>query len=355
MQFLFPETSLQDIHFFGVRMLASKRRHVSRQLLMALALCLTLLPTQILLAGDDEAAKNQETPEVKKTQELSPRGKAMWNRHWSIAAKSYIVFNNEYLCIRGYNERYPSSRSVTVTDLLRRDKGYTMRLRTRRGTTVDQRVTLSRAEAEAQAMALPEMAVGQYGFIHSVLVERILSPDAMIVRDVWLVDAQALHRARDDDRNRFSQDYDYSVASQLADEVYLNRLRLANTQQQAVFSREFVLQGFPTESLASGMRWSGPRDGGLQIALLTVRDVDDNMSPEKGRRRMLVAAPVGRLRNGLNSEQFMDLLKQRGMTPNELVDVIDEANRSIVRDIEKSMVDAIESKATPVEPPDDVQ
>lgn len=310
--------------------------------LMVLALMIIL--TTVASAQTKDAAD----PVAK----LDPRAKAIWTRFWPLAAKSYIRFNNEYLCIRGYNDRYPSSRGISVADLLRRDKGYTIRLRSRRGASVEQRITLSRAEAEAQAMALPQMAVGQYGFIHSVKVERILTPDAMIVRDIWLVDAQALYRARDDDRNQLAQDYDYSVASQLADAIYQYRLNLATTQDQDVFSREFLLEGYPTQGLASGMRWTGPRDGGLQIVMLTVRDVEDNWSPEKGRRRMLVAAPVVKLRTGLNLDQFMDLLKTRDMTPQSLVDVIDDASRSVVHDIEKSMVDAIEAKAAPVAPPD---
>lgn len=329
---------------------------VVRLLLLVLMSAVVIGPVSNVLAqAETEVASTDGKAQDNSEDKLDARAQAMWNRHWQLAARCYIVFDDDYLCIRGYNERFPSSRGVTVSDLLRRDKGYTIRLRTHRGTNVEQRIMLSRAEAEAQAMALPEMAVGQYGFIHSVGVERILSPDAMVVRDVWLVDAQALHRARDDDRNRFSQEYDYNIASQLADEVYQHRMRLANLQQQPVFSREFVLQGFPTQSLASGMRWQGPGDGGLQIAILTVRDVEDNWSPDKGRRRMLVAAPVGRLRTGLKLDQFLDLLKKRGMTRKNLVEVIDEANRSVIRDVEKNMVDSIEAKAMPVEPPDNVE
>lgn len=340
------KTALHPTLIFQLHEAGNCLRHqltASRLTLAILAMCLVSL-----VCGSVQAQADMEG-----VSKLDPRGQAMWNRHWPIAARCYIIFDEDYRCIRGYNERYPSSRSMTVTDLLRKDKGYVMRLRTWRGTTVEQRVNLSRAEAEAQAMALPEMAVGHYGYIHSVEVERILSPDAMIVRNVWLVDAQALYRSRDEDRDKLSREYDHGVASQLADEIYQHRVRLANLQDQPVFKREFVLQGFPTERLASGMRWSGPRDGGLQIALLSVRDIEDNWSPNQGRRRMLVATPVGRLRTGLNQEQFLDLLKKRGMTPKDLVDVVEEANRSVVRDVEKNMVDAIEAKAAPVAPPDD--
>lgn len=317
---------------------------------LASPLAMALLVVCLLLGVTAPAQAQNDVNDVTK---LDARGQAMWNRHWQIAARCYIIFDDDYRCIRGYNERYPSSRGMTVSDLLRKDKGYVMRLRTWRGTTVEQRINLSRAEAEAQAMALPEMAVGHYGYIHSVEVERILSPDAMIVRNVWLVDSQALYRSRDDDRDKLAREYDHGVASQLADEIYQHRVRLANLQEQAVFKREFVLQGFSTNRLASGMRWTGPRDGGLQIALLSVRDIEDNWSPNQGRRRMLVAAPVAHLRSGLNQEEFLALLKKRGMTPRNLVDVIEEANRSVVRDVEKNMVDAIEAKASPVAPPDD--
>lgn len=303
-------------------------------------LCVPAVP---VMADDDKASDALK--------DLSPRAQAIWNRHWPIAARNYIVFNDEYLCVRGYSDRYPSSKGMTVSDLLRRDKGYVMRLRNRRGMTSEQRIMLSRAEAEAMAMALPQMAVGHYGFIHSVEVERILGPDAMVVRNLWLIDAQALNRARDDDRQRLTNDFDWNIASQIADELYQNRTRLADIQQQAVFNREFVLRGFSTDSLASGMRWSGPGGAGLQIALLTVQDVEDNWSPDRGVRRMLVAIPGQRLRNGLNRDQFLELLARRKLTPQAIVEVVEEANRSVVRDVEKSMVDAIEA-AGPTPPAD---
>lgn len=295
------------------------------------------------LLGMMQPVHAQETGEPASLKDLSPRAQAIWNRHWPLAARNYIIFNEEYLCVRGYNDRYPSSKGMTVTDLLKRDKGYVMRLRNRRGMTIEQRITLSRVEAEAMAMALPQMAVGHYGFIHSVEVERILGPDAMVVRNLWLIDAQAMNRARDDDRQRLTNDFDWNIASQIADELYQNRVRLADMQQQAVFNREFVLRGFPTERLASGMRWAGPGGAGLQIAILSVQDVEDNWSPDRGVRRMLVAIPGQRLRNGLNRDQFLDLLARRKMTPQQLVEVVEEANRSVVRDVEKSMVDAIEA------------
>jgi hypothetical protein len=178
-------------------------------------------------------------------------------------------------------------------------------------------------------------------------VERILGPDAMVVRNIWLIDPQAVRRAQDDERSRLNQEYDWRIANELADALYVHRNNLLTLQQQPVFSREFVLRGYPTDSLSSGMRWSGPREGELQIALLTVQDVDDNWSADRGRRRMLVAIPVNRLRTGLNHEQFLALLTQRQIKPQELITVIQEANRSVTRDIARSLVDAIEARATP--------
>jgi hypothetical protein len=325
-------------------------------MLLWMMMCCSLGIGQPALARQDEsaAAAKDAAPTTQPAQEkLDPRSQAVWSRYWQKAAANYIKFNGEYLCIRGYNERYPSSKGVTVNDLLRRDKGYVMRLRTRRGNTAEQRVSLSRAEAEALAMVLPELAVGNYGFIHSVEVERILGPTSMIVRSIWLVDAQAVYRARDDDRSRLMADYDGSSASQLVDELYQNRIRLVDAQQQAVFSKELVLEGFPTDQLASGMRWRGPGEGGLQIAILAVRDIQGNGQTGRGHRRMLVAAPVGRLRTGLNREEFDQLLAQRKMTHKDLVAVIDDASRGVLRDVEKSMIDAIEAKAPAQQQPDE--
>jgi hypothetical protein len=312
--------------------------------LPGLGLCLLMLVALLMSAAPAHAQQRSEDTTI---EGFDARSQALWNRNWQLAAKNYILFNGEFVCIRGFNERYPSSRGVRVADLMSRDKGKIVRVRNRRGFTVEYRVVLSRPEAEAQAMALPEMAVGQYGYIHSVEVERILSPDAMVVRNVWLIDPQAVKRSQDDERSRLNQEYDWRVANELAEALFVHRNNLQNIQQQAVFSREFVLRGYPTDSLSSGMRWSGPREGELQIALLTVQDIDDNWSADRGKRRMLVAIPVNRLRNGLNHEQFLALLTQRQIKPQDLITVIQDANRSVMRDIEKSLVDAIEARAKP--------
>jgi hypothetical protein len=118
-------------------------------------LCMLLLLLVLLIPGQHVQA--QPRTEDTTVEGFDARSQTLWNRNWQQAAKNYILFNGEFVCIRGFNERYPSSRGVRVADLLSRDKGKIVRVRNRRGFSVEYRVVLPRPEAEAQAMALPDM------------------------------------------------------------------------------------------------------------------------------------------------------------------------------------------------------
>jgi len=298
-----------------------------------------------------QASTNREAAKKKDPLSgLSPISRSYWRRYWKTFASNYVQFGEDVLCIRGYNPKYPSSRGKTVKDVLRANRsGYTAKARGYRGAERTERVNMPAADAQVEAMVLPELSIGQYGWIYSVRIERVLGDDDMVVRDVRRINCDDYRRDRDNDRSELSRRYNnWKLAGELTDYMYKNRDALCRDEWSGR-STYLRLQGFDTSGLTSGMTWRGKKDGGIHLAILGLITADS----DKGRRyhewsdgrRLLVAVPTSRLKEGLTEKQFRDLIQKRGFTLQSFIDLVEKERRSSSSNYKDKVLDALEAAA----------
>ncbi len=291
--------------------------------------------------------------------------KDQFSKFWSTYARAYIPWDNDYVALPGYNPLYPSSKGVT-TEQAAEKMGKKVNVQNglvSRQTTIP----LPLPEAQAVAMTLPTMEVGQYGFIHSFKVEKILGPDEMIVNTVWLIDpeltlkdkesllAEAERKARiignsnDAMRNNNNNNYSnnnnnygpsantlLSNARTEINELFAEREKLIARQRTTSFSGSFKVKGYSTSSVTEGQRWSGPTaqvgksGAGMQVAVIRIVDLkpdkqNSSMSRfglKDAKSRLPEIVPAYYFRNGLTQEQFVTMLGKYGMSPDQFVDLV---------------------------------
>jgi hypothetical protein len=224
-----------------------------------------------------------------------------------------------------YHRRYPSSVGMTVrgakTELTRRVKEHMFG----DGPLVQTRIIKPPdAEAEALAMPLPALEVGQYGYVHSVEVEEVLGPESMVVEDVWLIDEDAVEEAKRADERRAGND---DRAEAVIEAMYAQREALIERQDEREFRRaELKLTGFKTAGAVAGERWAGPDGEGLQIAVVGYETYGSERRPE----HRLLARPASDFGEGISETQFIELLEQRGLTPTQFVELIMQEHRGML-------------------------
>lgn len=278
------------------------------------------------------------------------QGRATFDTLWKEYATRYVKRESEYYAVPGYDTSFPSSRGITVDQVLDKHQGtqtldrvgYSMPLR---------KVTLiQRAEAEAVAMPIPWVAPGQYGYVRSVYIEKILGPDQMLVRDIELVDATELKKEVELRKKSVTDSGDQNAI----DRAYAERTKLADRQKENAFRSPILLTGYSTENLTEKSRWLGPNAGsgkiGMQLAV--VRAVTEVKSPGSNKaykvplRKFYEAVPAEKLKEGITKEQFEELLAQRGLTVAAFVEMVEAELRREPKLAAARVVERIEGLRT---------
>lgn len=297
--------------------------------------------------GDAKPAETK-TGDAKSTD--NTQGRAMFDTLWKEYATRYVKRDAEYFAVPGYDPAFPSSRGITVEQVLDKHQGtqtldrqgYSMPLR---------KVTLiQRAEAEAVAMPIPWVTPGQYGYVRSVFIEKILGPDQMLVRDIELVDATELKKEVELKKKSVTDSGDQNVI----DRAYAERTKLADRQKEIAFRSPILLTGFPTENLTEKSRWLGPNAGsgkiGLQIAV--VRAVTEVKSAGSGKsykvplRKFYEAVPAEKLKEGITKGEFEEMLAQRGLGVPAFVEMVETELRRDQKLAAARVVERIEGLRT---------
>jgi hypothetical protein len=294
------------------------------------------------------------------------KSKDQFSKFWSTYARAYIPWDGDYVALPSYNPLYPSSTGVTADQAAEK-----MGKKASVNTGLVSRVTivpLSLPEAQAAAMTLPSMEIGQYGYIHSFRVDKILGPDEMVVSSVWLLDPEAttkekeailneaerkakiigdsneaMRRNASNNNSNSSNNNNFgpnaaslmNTARSEVTEQYVQREKAISRQKSSSFNGPFKVKGYPTTSVVEGQRWTGPssqvgKSGqGMQIAVIRITDVKSDkqntsvsrfgMKDPKSRMPELV--PAYMFRTGLTQEQFVTMLAKYGITPDQFVDL----------------------------------
>lgn len=296
---------------------------------------------------------------------------------WRACGTRCAAFEDDFLVVPDYSPQCESSRGLTrgevesrLTLVLDKDN--------------DREITAGPEEKRALD-ALPKLAPGQYGWIHSVEIVGILGPKDVLVKNIWLADADtakaqkeyaankkkileeqeqqeeraiakkeaadksviAAIRAQPGNKHRetvekssFKQNVrksenelkqaranlkkNLAMVDDVAEAVFKARTQAVAEQGRGEFAATCRLSGFPTAGLKIGDRWNGPAAApGMRVAVAWA-DAKDNT---------LVLVPADMLGTAaLKKELFLDLLKKRGLTAADFITRMKEAEKRGHRD-----------------------
>lgn len=321
------------------------------------------------------------------TQPAKPERRSdLFRKYAQIVGRHYAPYEDDFICVPNYDPRYPSSRGITLAEA----QGKLTRTVERKNGIVVQSTAIKpdRAEAEALAMPLPRLAVGEYGWVRGGTVDRVLGPADMILKNIELIDRDALARAKErakdradnhdddgDDRDRTSS---YDEAERYRDEIlggdssgprttrrtsggnsgssaedierrFRHRDALATLQGQSEFRLRVRLRGYATARVVEGGEWiGGDKQQGVQLAI--IRTVPDpKIVAGTGRRaaapkRIFEAIPLSALKLGLTEEQFAGLLRARGYEEKAFLEMAQAEVRKSVKDGPGKIVEALEAR-----------
>ena len=330
--------------------------------LVVLAAALTAATGRADDAGEPAAAVE---PDADKPIALSQtRIEHLWRLNWRKYAARCAMVDGRLLCCARFDKRYDSSRHVTVDILISRStRQVKVPFMPNMVRPVD--VTIPRADAKAGARSLPKLEPGHYGHIHSVSVSEVTGENTMLVRDVWLIDADdvsddkqaALRKLRG--KKNLSSDQ-RKQARELVDERFQVRDYLVDQQRE--FRRtKLMLWGFETRLARPKKRWDNDSKGkGVQIAIVgklePKRRRESTSKSSKFRRRRdatLVAVPAAWFDKKLTEPQFRDLLEQRGYSVEQFVKLtvrrIREDSKRVVERVLNEIFNDMQYRFTPPE------
>ena len=237
-----------------------------------------------------------------------------------------------------YDRSKPSSTGQSLSEY-RSESVWTQTYEDELGRDQKRKLTKPEEEAFAAVALIPEVKVGQYGYIRSGNVKSIIDGKTVELENIWLVDADAVREEkremkeelwgqvlediedaiRDRRRNRKRNIRDRRMAENDAiDWGFEVREEAIDRQRAMVYSRyTWVVKGYATDKLKEDARWPSAkaRDPGLQLIIVGVKD------------REVTALPVAALRGGITELQFIDYLQSRGLNKSAFVELVSEAKR----------------------------
>jgi hypothetical protein len=307
------------------------------------------------------------TPVVAQPAALSEAAvRDLWRHHWSRFASLYIKVGDEYAACGKYRFNFPSSRHVTVEQVL----DMTERQRVERtGPIMTRRQTIHipREDAYAVVNALPRLAIGEYGYIQGATIVEVLSASEMIVDHIQLVDKHAIEHdkaaARNDLERRATGRSSRRAAETQIEWMFQNRDRLIEQQDENDFEdTKLKLVGFDTRGFEEDDHWTGAAerpalgvdaaDHGVAIAIVAAEAPPQTESRRRSRSRrrrrsepdVLIAVQADRLRGReLDEDQFADMLARRGYDREMFVRLVLEQKRQFLDEGDERVVDILEA------------
>ncbi len=282
-----------------------------------------------------------------------------WALGWRDCAKYYVGWKGEFYSFAKYDRNYPSSAMIENKRMTEKSYSGTPSLATLRQsykdeTGQDKKRVLQKDSAEvfAAVSLMPQIADGEYGWIHSGQVVRIVSADEVVLNQLWLVDGEDLasqerkisarllaqdvadFRAKVEDvsrlpriggrppehRNNGEIINQYTVMQREAAQWWFAERSKARARQSQAWGEdafagyEWHVLGFKTEKMKEGMRWPSG-DKGIQLAILVVTN------------HSVYAAPLAFLEKGLSEVEMLEMLGKRGLTKADFASLAKEARR----------------------------
>lgn len=280
----------------------------------------------------------------------------IWSRIVPQYTRRMAEIEGKLVACPGYDPRLPSSFGKTVREVQASEK-IVIRQEIAPGIYRNVEIPLSIDEAQAEAMPLPALKPGEYGFIHSAKIDEILGEDEMILTDVWLIDEDTLEKQISIDRRQLSsQRTDPDQIKKQLEAKYGKRMKLMDRQDGRDFKSAVIrLKGFATRGFKQGDRWDGDRRGsGVQIAIVA------SEKEGAGRRvkETLLAVPTSFFGKPLDEAKFEAYLAEREFTRERFAALVaaenerdrDLAMRRVFAALDKARekveeIEAVEAKA----------
>jgi hypothetical protein len=125
----------------------------------------------------------------------SMKQKDAFFRIWPNYGRYYIQWGEGYAAMPAFEPRFPSNKGITVE---KAQEILGQAVDEQIGNIIKHKIILaSPAEAQAAVMTLQAMEPGQYGYIHSFVVEKVLSPNEMVVSNIWIINSDVTIKERD--------------------------------------------------------------------------------------------------------------------------------------------------------------
>lgn len=311
----------------------------------------------------------------------------LWKLHWKSYADAYAKVGDQYFMNPNWDRRYPSSIKMTPTQW-QRENTTKKRVPAPGGLTKLDFSAPVREEVVAAVYALPELEVGHWGRLHSVYVDEKLDRETVVGTAIYLVDRQQIEeeikqaeergremlikqaelerierekerkryqggnrdrtRGRNNDRDERPKITAQQIKAEI-DERYQHRRELIKKQDR-YGTDKIVLKGFDTSTAGKGKRWNGNGPEGIEIVVVGRYALPQEKSSTSrfvsSRSNMvLVGVPRKAFEETMKEEDFAELLKTRGFTPEQFVVMVrdslrdqkpDDARDDVLRMIEKT-------------------
>lgn len=338
-----------------------------------------LLAEQPTQPQESAAASEQRPPAGPQIDPLEPEvAQRVFDSSWRLIARRYQQFEGRYVPFPGFETRFRNSRKLTLPEAVRE---LTEQEQVAEGGRIVTRTwTPPREDIEPFISALTELdEPGSWGFLHSVKVTSI--EDGVITATApWLLDARRLdlertaagqresleaQRRREEAMRQAERERARALEAirregrfptmqerqamrrsgrELMREVrgagneppnrnFDLRLDLAD-QQQEWTERTVRMVGFPTTGAVPEQRWTGPR-GGLWVAVIHVE-----------RDGTVVLMPAANLGRGLDREQFVRMLADRGLSTADFAQLFAAYRREYRNDFESHLIARLEAEAS---------
>lgn len=309
-----------------------------------------LVPTT--LAEDTQAENSLEE------RREEARVERLWNLNWRAFVNSFVEHEGEYICVPGYERDLPSSTGQSISDY-RSKSVWQQTFKDERGEQQTRKLTKPEADAFAAVAMIPEIEVGQYGYIHSGQIEDIIDGKTVQLEDIWLVDSEAVNEEkkelkeklwgqvlediedaiRDRARKRGGKSSRRLAENEAIDWGFESREQAIRRQRDSVFTRyDWVVKGFATDRLKEDARWPSAKskEPGLQLIIVSVED------------RAVTAVPAASLRKGITELQFIDYLQTKEMNKAAFIELVTEAKREHRGEYVAHVLAALTGEESPV-------
>lgn len=299
----------------------------------------------LLIAGQADAQR--EGQELDGTA-IDPRVYRTYESNWRKYARYAINTGDGYGFLPAYSKRHDNSRNLTPSQALEKLK---VRWEERNGNLVTRKQrTPPREEGVAYARALPNTKIGSYGYIASAEVVKVLNGNEMLVKELWLVDNDALRKQYNNHERESARRNGGTPNRAELNFMYAKRIEMKKQQEDRdeLFEETFRLIGYDTSGLRPGDRWKGPESEGFQVGVIRWETPTEEEGEAKSRysRRnkdpRLVLSELERTkRRTIDSEGFKKLLMQHEMTVAQFVDLMRTLRESDRANAEKRILNAL--------------